>query len=213
MPFPTVGVTAGLSIAGWPCDAPLRRSAPCSKPQPGPCGTDEVFSGGTVIAPLPPLRVNSTRSGTRQQPASSSSRALVWPDLIAQYRYWTAPFARHSSVCNTGFRFQPLHFAAARAGHAAILRACGRDVTKAQASHWNIYRHPGALCADGGSVAGRICRFRNALDPKLSARLRPYFIAAFPRIASSISSHRFGSTRRSPAFWSAGRAGTGPISS
>jgi hypothetical protein len=62
---------------------------------------------------------------------------------------------------------------------------CG-DVTKAQASRLEIdIGTPGDLFAEAVR-RGSDLQIQNARDPKIAARLPPYFTAAFPRTASFI---------------------------
>jgi HD-like signal output (HDOD) protein len=155
---------------------------------PGPAAVDEGFPEGTVIDTSVPVTGLLNAVG---KPANSRelvlSRLQDVTDLIAQGQGLTATLRTALECLHTGFGFTRSILLLREAGtpriHARLW--CG-DVTKAQASHLEIdIGSPGDLFAEAVR-RGSDLQIQNARDPKIAARLPPYFTAAFPRIASFI---------------------------
>jgi GAF domain-containing protein len=155
---------------------------------PGPAVVDEGFPEGTVIDTSAPVTGQLNAVG---KPANSRelvlSRLQDVTDLIAQGQGLTATLRTALECLHTGFGFTRSILLLREAGtpriHARLW--CG-DVTKAQASNLEIdIGTPGDLFAEAVR-RGSDLQIQNARDPKIAARLPPYFIAAFPRIASFI---------------------------
>jgi HD-like signal output (HDOD) protein len=155
---------------------------------PGPAVVDEGFPEGTVIDTAAPVTGLLNAVG---KPANSRelvlSRLQDVTDLIAQGQGLTATLRTALECLHTGFGFTRSILLLREAGtpriHARLW--CG-DVTKAQASHLEIdIGTPGDLFAEAVR-RGSDLQIQNARDPKIAARLPPYFTAAFPRIASFI---------------------------
>src|ERR1700680_772250 len=155
---------------------------------PGPAGADEGFPEGTVIDAVAPVTGQLNAVG---KPANSRelvlSRLQDVTDLIAQGQGLTATLRTALECLHTGFGYSRSILLLREAGtpriHARLW--CG-DVTKAQASHLEIdIGTPGDLFSEAVR-RGSDLQIQNARDPKIAARLPPYFTAAFPRIASFI---------------------------
>ncbi|HLZ98445.1 MAG TPA: HDOD domain-containing protein [Steroidobacteraceae bacterium] len=155
---------------------------------PGPARIDSGFPDGTVIDTAAPVAGRLDAVG---KPANSRdlilSRLQDVTDLIAQGQGLTATLRTALECLHTGFGFTRSILLLREAGtpriHARLW--CG-DVTKAQASRLQIdIGAPGDLFAEAVR-RGSDLQIQNARDPKITARLPPYFTAAFPRTASFI---------------------------
>ncbi len=169
-------------------DAQLHPIRDLFKAAPGTAAADEGFPEGTVIDFAAPVTGQLNAVG---KPANSRelvlSRLQDVTDLIAQGQGLTATLRTALECLHTGFGFARSILLLREAGttriHARLW--CG-DVTKAQAGRLEIdISTQGDLFAEAVR-RGSDLQIQNARDPKIAARLPPYFTAAFPRIGSFI---------------------------
>ena len=155
---------------------------------PVPAAAEQGFPEGTVIDAAAPVTGQLNAVG---KPANSRelvlSRLQDVTDLIAQGQGLTATLRTALECLHTGFGYSRSILLLREAGTSRIHARlwCG-DVTKTQASRLEIdIGTQGDLFAEAVR-RGSDLQIQNARDPKIAARLPPYFTAAFPRTASFI---------------------------